>query len=106
MYAGIDRENRLKTLKGIHRELLRLKQGQFSEEEINSTKKMYLHSAQIAQDRGQNLIEQVYNQLVLQERNISVEEFMEKIQEVKKEDIVRVSQMLRLQAVYFMEGVE
>lgn len=106
VYAGIDRENRLKTLKGIHRELLRLKQGQFSEEEINSTKKMYLHSAQIAQDRGQNLIEQVYNQLVFQERNISVEEFMEKIQEVKKEDIVRVSQMLRLQAVYFMEGVE
>ncbi|MBY5034070.1 insulinase family protein [Streptococcus gallolyticus] len=106
VYAGIDRDNRLKTLKGIHRELLRLKQGQFSEEELELTKKMYLHSAQVSQDKGRTLIEQVFNQVILGKRHISVEEFMDKISQVKKEDIVKVSQLIRLQAVYFMEGVE
>lgn len=106
VYAGINRGDRLKVMKLISKQILDLKRGKFTEDELELTKKMLVHSATLAQDRQNNLIEQVYNQVSLGERNLTWLEWIEAVKEVSTEDIIRVGKMLNLQAVYFMEGTE
>ncbi|HFI0326382.1 TPA: M16 family metallopeptidase [Streptococcus suis] len=106
VYAGINRVDRLKVMKLISKQILDLKRGKFTEDELELTKNMLVHSATLAQDRQNNLIEQVYNQVSLGERNLTWLEWIEVVKEVSTEDIIRVGKMINLQAVYFMEGTE
>ncbi|HFI0546017.1 TPA: M16 family metallopeptidase [Streptococcus suis] len=106
VYAGINRGDRLKVMKLISKQILDLKRGKFTEDELELTKNMLVHSATLAQDRQNNLIEQVYNQVSLGERNLTWLEWIEAVKEVSTEDIIRVGKMINLQAVYFMEGTE
>ncbi|HGA1410496.1 TPA: M16 family metallopeptidase, partial [Streptococcus suis] len=106
VYAGISRENRLRVMKLISKQLLDLKCGKFTEEELELTKNMLIHSATLAQDRQNNLIEQVYNQVTLGNRNLSWLDWIEAIKSVSIDDVIQVGQMINLQAVYFMEGTE
>ncbi|HFI0041171.1 TPA: M16 family metallopeptidase [Streptococcus suis] len=106
VYAGINRGDRLKVMKLISKQILDLKRGKFTEDELELTKNMLVHSATLAQDRQNNLIEQVYNQVSLGERNLTWLEWIEAVKEVSTEDIICVGKMINLQAVYFMEGTE
>lgn len=106
VYAGINRGDRLKVMKLISKQLLDLKRGKFTEDELELTKNMLVHSATLAQDRQNNLIEQTYNQISMGERNLTWLEWIEAVKLVSIEDVVRVGKMINLQAVYFMEGTE
>ncbi|NQJ72971.1 insulinase family protein [Streptococcus suis] len=106
VYAGINRGDRLKVMKLISKQLLDLKRGKFTEDELELTKNMLIHSATLAQDRQNNLIEQTYNQISMGERNLTWLEWIEAVKSVSIEDVVRVGKMINLQAVYFMEGTE
>lgn len=106
VYAGINRGDRLKVMKLISKQLLDLKRGKFTEDELDLTKNMLVHSATLAQDRQNNLIEQTYNQISMGERNLTWLEWIEAVKSVSIEDVVRVGKMINLQSVYFMEGTE
>ncbi|HFR3976532.1 TPA: M16 family metallopeptidase [Streptococcus suis] len=106
VYAGINRGDRLKVMKLISKQLLDLKRGKFTVDELELTKNMLIHSATLAQDRQNNLIEQTYNQISMGERNLTWLEWIEAVKSVSIEDVVRVGKMINLQAVYFMEGTE
>lgn len=106
IYAGINRQDKLKAIKLIRQQVMALKQGKFTEDDLNLTKNMLVHSATLAQDRQNNLLEQVYNQVTMGQRNVTWEEWIEAVNKVSREDILRVGQLVRLQAVYFMEGIK
>lgn len=106
IYAGINRQDKLKAIKLIRQQVMALRQGKFSEDDLNLTKNMLVHSATLAQDRQNNLLEQVYNQVTMGQRNVTLEEWIEAVNKVSREDILRVGQLVRLQAVYFMEGIK
>lgn len=106
VYAGIDRRDRLQVIKLINRQLLDIKQGKFTDQELELTKELLTHSATLAQDRPSTLIEQVSNSLYLEERNLEWEDWIVAVNQVSREDIVRVGKCVQLQAVYFMEGIE
>ncbi|HEL9629162.1 TPA: insulinase family protein [Streptococcus suis] len=106
VYAGINRGDRLKVMKLISKQLLELKRGKFTVDELELTKNMLIHSATLAQDRQNNLIEQTYNQISMGERNLTWLEWIDAVKSVSIEDVVRVGKMINLQAVYFMEGTE
>ncbi|HFR3770698.1 TPA: M16 family metallopeptidase [Streptococcus suis] len=106
IYAGINRQDKLKAIKLIRQQVMALKQGKFTEDDLNLTKNMLVHSATLAQDRQNNLLEQVYNQVTMGQRNVTWGEWIEAINKVSREDILRVGQLVRLQAVYFMEGIK
>lgn len=106
IYAGINRKDKLKAIKLIRQQVMALKQGKFTEDDLNLTKNMLVHSATLAQDRQNNLLEQVYNQVTMGQRNVTLEEWIEAVNKVSREDILRVGQLVRLQAVYFMEGIK
>lgn len=104
IYAGIHKENRLKTMRLIRKQFLDMRQGKFTDEELELTKKGILQAATIAQDNPSTLVEQMYNQIILKEKYISFTEWMDIVNKVSREDVVRASNTLKLQAVYFMEG--
>ncbi|UUM60942.1 insulinase family protein [Streptococcus suis] len=106
IYAGIHRQDKLKAIKLIRQQVMALKQGKFTEDDLNLTKNMLVHSATLAQDRQNNLLEQVYNQVTMGQRNVTWGEWIEAVNKVSREDILRVGQLVRLQAVYFMEGIK
>lgn len=105
VYAGINREDRLRTMRLINREFLAIKRGQITEDDLELTKKSLTHSATLAQDRQNNLIEQAYNEVCLGERNLTWQQWIDGINAVSIDDVVKVGKVIRLQTIYFMEGV-
>nr|WP_152902291.1 pitrilysin family protein [Streptococcus cristatus] len=104
IYAGIDRANRTKTIALINRQILDLKQGHFTDEELEQTKNMLKNSILLAQDRQNTLIERAYMSSVLGKKFLSLEAWLKALENVSKADLIEAAQQLKLQAIYFMEG--
>ncbi|RSI16322.1 Peptidase M16 inactive domain protein [Streptococcus sanguinis] len=104
IYAGIDRSNRTRTVALINRQILDLKRGNFSLEELNQTKKMLKNSVLLAQDRQNTILERAYMSSVLGKKFLSLKAWLEALEQVRKDDIITAAGQLKLQAIYFMEG--
>ena len=104
IYAGIDRANRTKTIALINRQILDLKRGHFTDEELEQTKNMLKNSILLAQDRQNTLIERAYMSSVLGKKFLSLEAWLKALDNVSKADLIEAAQQLKLQAIYFMEG--
>lgn len=104
VYAGIDKENRRKSMRLISKQLLDIKRGYFTEEELERAKTMLIHSATLSQDKQGQLIEHAYNKVIFGDDQLELAEWMNAVNKVSRDDVIRVAQLVRLQAVYFMEG--
>ena len=104
IYAGIDRSNRTRTVALINRQIVDLKRGNFSQEELNQTKKMLRNSVLLAQDRQNTILERAYMSSVLGKKFLSLKAWLEALEQVRKDDIIKAAGLLKLQAIYFMEG--
>lgn len=104
VYAGINKENRRKSMRLISKQLLDIKRGYFTEEELERAKTMLIHSATLSQDKQGQLIEHAYNRVIFGDDQLELAEWMNAVNKVSRDDVIRVAQLVRLQAVYFMEG--
>ena len=106
MYAGIDRGNRNQARKLMNHQLLELKKGNFTDLEIEQTKEMIRRTLLLAQDSQRSLIERVYLKSLLGKSTSDFDNWIEKLNQVDKEAICKAANSVRLQAIYFMEGIE
>ena len=106
MYAGIDRENRNQARKMMNHQLLDLKKGNFTDFELEQTKEMIRRSFLMAQDNQQTLVERVYLNALLGKSSFDIDRLVAKLENVDKEAVCKAANSLKLQAIYFMEGVE
>ena len=106
MYAGIDRENRNQARKMMNHQLLDLKKGNFTDFELEQTKEMIRRSLLMAQDNQQTLVERVYLNALLGKSSFDIDRLVAKLENVDKEAVCKAANGLKLQAIYFMEGVE
>lgn len=106
MYAGIDRENRNQARKLMNHQLLDLKKGNFTDFELEQTKEMIRRSLLMAQDNQQALVERVYLNALLGKSSFDIDRLVAKLESVDKEAVCKAANSLKLQAIYFMEGVE
>ena len=106
MYAGIDRENRNQARKMMNHQLLDLKKGNFTDFELEQTKEMIRRSLLMAQDNQQTLVERVYLNALLGKSSFDIDRLVAKLENVDKEAVCKAANSLKLQAIYFMEGVE
>ncbi|QEW10628.1 insulinase family protein [Streptococcus sp. LPB0220] len=104
VFAGIDKESRTKVMTLIMRQLNDLKRGKFTESEFQLTKEMLVNTTLLAQDRQNTLIEREYLKTILGKKVLSLEEWLESIDKVSREEIIEVAKTINLQSVYFMEG--
>ena len=106
MYAGIDRENRNQARKMMNNQLLDLKKGYFTELELEQTKEMIRRSLLLSQDNQGSLIERAYQNALLGKSSADFKSWIVKLEQVDKEAICRAANNVKLQAIYFMEGIE
>lgn len=104
VFAGIDKESRTKVMTLIMRQLNDLKRGKFTESELQLTKEMLVNTTLLAQDRQNTLIERKYLKTILGKKVLSLEEWLESIDKVSREEVIEVAKTINLQSVYFMEG--
>jgi len=106
MYAGIDRENRNQARKMMNHQLLDMKKGNFTDFELEQTKEMIRRSLLVAQDNQQTLVERIYLNSLFGKSSFDIDRLVAKLESVDKEAVCKVANSLKLQAIYFMEGVE
>ena len=106
MYAGIDRGNRNQARKMMNHQLIDLKKGNFTDFELYQTKEMIRRSLLIAQDSQHTLVERIYLTALFGKATLDIDRLLEKLESVDKEAVCKAANSLKLQAIYFMEGVE
>ena len=106
MYAGIDRENRNQARKMMNHQLMDLKKGNFTDFELDQTKEMIRRSLLIAQDSQHTLVERLYLSVLFGKATFDIDRMLERLESVDKEAVCKAANSLKLQAIYFMEGVE
>ena len=105
--AGIEFENFKKAYDETLVQLEEIKKGNISDLEIESSKKFLINSLVTTYDDQMALISFYLNQKIGQ-TDLDIEECIEGIRPVTKEDVARVMQKVSLDTVYFLagEGVE
>lgn len=99
--AGIETVNFDKTIELIKKEVQDMNEGVISENEINFAKKYVRNNLQSLKDSIWSLSDYYYN-LSNQGRNESVEEFLEKIDNVTIEEVSKISSNIQLDTIYFL----
>lgn len=103
--SGIDNQNYEKAVTIIKEQLQSMKNGDFTDQEVNQTKAVIRNQFLETIDSARGLIEVLYNN-VISETNITIEEWLDKINAVTKEEIVSVANKVEMDTVYFLTGLE
>ena len=100
--CGIDIENYQKALDLIKQQIEEMKQGQFSEEDIENIKQGIIDTIKTIKDEQDTQITYYFSQELSQE-NVSIDKYIEKVQQVTKEDIVKVANEVTVNTIYFLK---
>lgn len=99
--CGIEISNYEKALKTIQEQLEDIKNGKFSEEDINNAKKLITESIKSINSEQDSEITYYYGQEI-SDKFISINEYIEKINSVSKEDIINLSREININTIYFL----
>ena len=100
--TGIDKQNIELAQELIGQQLLRLQQNDFSDELVIITKEMLKNGLLTIEDGVSSLIGLGYQSILLDKKQ-TLESFIEQIDRVSREDILRVVQQLQLQYTFVLE---
>lgn len=103
--TGIETKNYEKALAIIKEQLEAMKQGDFTDREIEQTKAVIQNQMLETLDTSRGLTEVLYHN-VISKTNITDDMWIEGIKNTTKEDIVQVAQKIDLDTVYFLSGME
>lgn len=101
--CGIEINNYEKALKIIREQLDEMKQGKFTEEDLENGKKYIISGIQSIQDEQDSEIIYYIGQ-ELSEKQISFEEYIEKINKVTMEDVKNVANKININTIYFLRN--
>ena len=100
--CGIEIGNYQKALDLIKEQIEDMKKGDFSEEDIEHAKKGIIATIKTIDDEQDTGITYYFGQ-ELTKKQISIEEYEEKIQKIQKEDIVQIAQKVAIDTIYFLK---
>lgn len=103
--CGIEADKEKAVKKIVLAQLQDIQAGHITDEELNITKMMFKNSLLKSQDEASSMIVMQYNRdLVNKQENIA--EYAQKLLAVSKEDVIRVSQNIKLDTTFFLKGVQ
>lgn len=100
--CGIEIKNYKKTLEIIKKQLEDMKEGKFTEENIDNAKKGIISGIKSIDDEQDTEITYFYGQ-ELTNLKTSLEEYIEKIQKVTKQDIIEIAKNVTINTIYFLK---
>lgn len=101
--CGIEIDKYEKALNTIKVQLADMKEGKFSEEDINNAKQLINSSIKSISSEQDTEITYYYGQ-ELSEKFVSIDEFMKKIEEVSKDDIQYLANNTFIDTIYFLRN--
>ena len=101
--CGIEINNYEKALELIKEQLEDMKKGDFTEENIEDSKKGILATVKTIDDEQDTSITYFFGQ-ELAKKKTSIEEYVNKISNVKKEDIINIANKVRINTIYFLKN--
>ncbi|WAA10775.1 EF-P 5-aminopentanol modification-associated protein YfmF [Fervidibacillus albus] len=103
--TGIEPKNYERALAIIKEQMERMKNGEFSEEELEQTKAVIKNQMLETFDTPRGIIEVLYHN-VISHKQLTEQMWLEKIENVTKEDVLAVAEKIQLDAIYFLTGTE
>ena len=103
--CGIDPENYEKTLKIVNKQLDDMKNGDFSEEDMNKAKELIVASCKSMQDEQDSELSYYFNK-ELNDEKTTIEEYIKDVQAVSKEDVINVANNVKTDTIYFLTKEE
>jgi predicted Zn-dependent peptidase len=105
VYAGIANENKKKTYDEILNQLERIRNGDISDEDMESAYKMLINQYQTVTDDLFST-DSYYLNSYIGKLEISEKEFIAGISSVTKDDVIRCAKKVSLDTVYFLTSSE
>lgn len=103
--AGIETKDYQKTVDLINEQLSRIQAGDFNDDLIEITKMMLENSLIKSNDEAMNIIALRYNRDITHKEETN-EQYIQKLNAVSKEDIIRVSQKVKLNTIFLLARKE
>ena len=103
--AGIESKNKQLALDEIFVQIDKMKNGEFTDEEFDATVKSIVNSLHSMGDSIAYLSDYYLGQTITN-THISLDDFINKINAVTKNDVIRVAKKIELQMIYFLTGKE
>lgn len=103
--SGIDSKNYQQAVDIIKEQMEAMKKGDFSDEELAQTKAVIKNQLLETMDTARGTIEILYHNVVAG-KNITVDEWLQRVDETTKEDIVKAAAKIQLDTIYFLTGAE
>ncbi len=100
--CGIEIGNYEKALELIKQQINDMKKGVFTEEDIKNAKKGIIASIKTIDDEQDTGITYYFGQ-ELSQNEVSLEEYMDKIEKVRKEDVIHVAENVAIHTIYFLK---
>ena len=103
--CGIEIKNYEKTLEIIRKQLDHMKNGNFTDEDIENAKKSIISGIRSIDDEQDTEITYLFGQELTNEK-ISTEEYIKNIEQVSKENIIKIANSLQINTIYFLRNKE
>ena len=100
--CGIEIKNYEKALEIIRKQLEDMKQGNFTDEDLENGKKGIISAIKGNEDEQDTEITYYFGQ-ELSQNEVSVEEYIEKISQVSREDVVNIANSVNINTIYFLK---
>lgn len=100
--CGIEIGNYEKALELIKKQIEDMKKGEFTDEDIENAKKGMIAAIKTIEDEQDTEITYYFGQ-ELSESNVSVDEYIQKIEEVTKEDVIHIAENVAIHTIYFLK---
>ena len=101
--CGIEIPNYEKALNLVEKQIEDMKKGDFTEEEVKNAKKAIISSIKTIEDEQDTSITYYFGQEMSGNKK-SVEEYIERIEKVSKEDVVQVANKIEINTIYFLRN--
>ena len=101
--AGIEIENYEKAIKIIKEQLESMKNGEFTEEEIENEKKSIISGINLIDDEQDSGIVYYYGQEITNS-NVSLEDYKKRVKNVTKDQILNIAKKVKINTIYFLRN--
>ena len=102
--SGIEIANYEKALKIIREQIKEMEDGKFTEEDLKEAKKVITEGIKTIYDEQDTQITYYFGQEVANQKEISVEEYMKKIEEVTREEVIQIAKSIKIDTIYFLKN--
>ena len=102
--AGIEFQNYNKTVELINENIKELQEGKFSDEDLKIAKRTLRTSSESIVDSA-GLISEFYFGNFITNENKTLEELLDEMDNVSKEEVIEAINTLNLDTIYFMKGL-